>query len=102
MSTPHLMFYAPQLSNEEIGAILNASIPYPFIFKEGIAEQSYMIQLIGEAEEQRSSRTKSLFSMRAVRLSRGSLPSNDEALTKPQPNLTRIERDFHNYCVATS
>ena len=40
MSTPHLMFYAPQLSNEEIGAIPNASILYPFIFKEGIGEQS--------------------------------------------------------------
>ena len=50
MSTPHLMFYAPQLSNEEIGAIPNACILYPFIFKECIAEQSDMIQLIGEAE----------------------------------------------------
>ena len=50
MAMPHLMFYAPHLSNEEIGAAPNVSILYPFIFKEGIAEQSYMIQLIGEAE----------------------------------------------------
>jgi hypothetical protein len=53
MSMPHLMFYAPHFTNEDIGAVPKSSILYPFIFKEGIAEQSYMIQLIGEAEKAR-------------------------------------------------
>jgi hypothetical protein len=51
---PHLMFYAPSLTNEDIGAAPNLSVHssllYPFIDKQGNAEQSYMIQLIGEAE----------------------------------------------------
>ncbi len=39
---------------------------YPFIFKEGIAEQSYMIRLIGESERQKRPRswlTSRLFSV---------------------------------------
>jgi hypothetical protein len=51
MPMPHLMFYAPNMTNDDIGAMPNANIIYPFLFKEGIAEQSYMIQLIGEAEQ---------------------------------------------------
>jgi hypothetical protein len=55
MSMPHVMFYAPNITNEDIGAVPNLSIHssllYPFIDKQGIAEQSYMIQLIGEAEK---------------------------------------------------
>ena len=51
MPMPHLMFYAANMTNEDIGAVPNSSLLYPFIFKEGIAEQSYMIQLIGEAEK---------------------------------------------------
>lgn len=54
MPMPHLMFYAPSITNEDIGAAPNLSVHssllYPFIDKQGIAEQSYMIQLIGEAE----------------------------------------------------
>ena len=54
MPMPHLMFYAPKITNEDIGAVpnlsLHSSLLYPFIDKQGIAEQSYMIQLIGEAE----------------------------------------------------
>ncbi len=54
MPMPHLMFYAPNLTNEEIGALpdlsVRSSLLYPFIDRQGIAEQSYMIQLIGEAE----------------------------------------------------
>jgi hypothetical protein len=50
MPMPHLMFYAPNRTNEDIGAMPSSSVLYPFIFKEGIAEQSYLIQLIGEAE----------------------------------------------------
>src|SRR5712692_3450851 len=51
MPMPHLMFYAPNMTNEDIGAVPNSSVLYPFVFKEGIAEQSYMIQLIGAAEK---------------------------------------------------
>ena len=54
MPMPHLMFYAPNITNEDIGAVpnlsLHSSLLYPFIDKQGIAEQSYVIQLIGEAE----------------------------------------------------
>jgi hypothetical protein len=57
MPMPHLMFYAPNITNEDIGALPNLSVHssllYPFIDKQGIAEQSYMIQLIGEAEKAR-------------------------------------------------
>jgi hypothetical protein len=55
MPMPHLMFYAPNITNEDIGAVpdlsVHASLLYPFIDKQGIAEQSYVIQLIGEAEK---------------------------------------------------
>jgi hypothetical protein len=55
MAMPHLMFYAPSITNEDIGAApdlsLHSSLLYPFIDRQGIAEQSYMIQLIGEAEK---------------------------------------------------
>ncbi len=51
MPMPHLMFYAPKITNEDIGAVPTSSLLYPFAFKEGIAEQSYIIQLIGEAEK---------------------------------------------------
>jgi hypothetical protein len=47
---PHLMFYAPGLTNGQIGALPDSGITYPFIFTEGIAEQSYIIQMMGEAE----------------------------------------------------
>lgn len=55
MAMPHLMFYAPYMTNEDIGAVPDLSVPsslvYPFIDKQGNAEQkSYMIQFIGEAE----------------------------------------------------
>jgi hypothetical protein len=46
----HLMFYAPNLTNEHIGALPGSGLVYPFVFKEGIAEQTYIIQLMGEAE----------------------------------------------------
>jgi hypothetical protein len=57
MSMPHLMFYAPHITNEDIGArpdfTVHSTLLYPFIDKQGNAEQSYMIQLIGEAEKAR-------------------------------------------------
>jgi hypothetical protein len=49
----HLMFYAPHLTDDQIGAVPNADFAYPFMFKEGIAEQSYIIQLMGQAETAR-------------------------------------------------
>jgi hypothetical protein len=55
MAMPHLMFYAPNITDADIGAAPNLSDPssllYPFIDRQGNAEQSYMIQLIGEAEK---------------------------------------------------
>jgi hypothetical protein len=57
MSMPHLMFYAPGVTNEDIGAApdlsVHASLQYPFIDRQGIDQQSYMIQLIGAAEKAR-------------------------------------------------
>jgi hypothetical protein len=55
MFMPHPMFYAPNISNPDIGAApdlnLHASLMYPFIDRQGVGEQSYMIQLIGETEK---------------------------------------------------
>ena len=55
MSMPHLMFYAPGITNLDIGAVPDladhASLMYPFIDQQGIPQQSYMIQLIGDAEK---------------------------------------------------
>jgi hypothetical protein len=57
MAMPHLMFYAPGLTNENIGAApdlgRSSTLLNPFIDRQGNAEQSYMIQLIGEAEKSR-------------------------------------------------
>jgi len=57
MTMPHLMFYAPGLTNEDIGAHpdlrVHSSLLYPFIDRQGNAEQSYMIQLLGETETAR-------------------------------------------------
>jgi hypothetical protein len=55
MSMPHLMFYAPHVTNDDIGAVPNlndrASLSYPFIDKQGNGEQSYIIQLVGATEK---------------------------------------------------
>ena len=55
MPMPHVMFYAPNITNEDIGAVPNLSVHSsllsPFIDRQGIAEQSYVIQLVGEAEK---------------------------------------------------
>ncbi len=55
---PHLMFYAPNVTNEAIGAVppdfsVHSSLLYPFIDRQGIGEQSYIIQMIGDAEKAR-------------------------------------------------
>jgi len=55
MSMPHIMYYAPGVTNEDIGAQPNlndpSSLVYPLIDKQGNAEQSYMVQLMGAAEK---------------------------------------------------
>ena len=55
MAMPHLMFHAPHATNEDIGALPEladrASLVYPFIDRQGNGEQTYMIQLMGEAEK---------------------------------------------------
>ena len=50
MAGPHVMFYAPNLSDKDIGARPDASQAYPFSTTEGTAEQTYIIQLVGSAE----------------------------------------------------
>ena len=54
MAMPHLMFYAPFVTNEDIAAAPNiadmSSLMYPFIDPQGIAQQSVMIQMVGHAE----------------------------------------------------
>src|SRR3546814_5759141 len=55
MAMPHLMFYAPGVTNGDIGAkpdlADHASLAWPFIDRQGIAQQSYMIQMLGAAEK---------------------------------------------------
>lgn len=55
MAMPHLMFYAPFVTNADIGAAPDlanpSSLQYPFIDRQGNGEQSYMIQMVGEAEK---------------------------------------------------
>lgn len=57
LSLPHLMPYAPYVTNEDLGAqpdLKNlASLRWPFIDKQGNAQQSYVIQMVGEAEKAR-------------------------------------------------
>jgi hypothetical protein len=52
---PHLMFYAPNITNEDIGAApdlsVHSSLLNPFIDKQGIGEQSYMIHLTGDEDK---------------------------------------------------
>src|SRR5882672_4761021 len=55
MSMPHVMFYAANITNDDIGAVpdlnVHSSLLSPFIDKQGIAEQSYMIHLSGDEEK---------------------------------------------------
>lgn len=54
---PHVMFYAPGITNADIGAVPDlhdhASLLNPFIDRQGNDEQSYVIQFVGEAEKAR-------------------------------------------------
>jgi len=55
MAMPHLMFYAPHVTNADIAAHPDlhdhSSLLYPFIDRQGNDEQSYMIQLLGATEK---------------------------------------------------
>jgi hypothetical protein len=55
MTMPHFMFYAPNVTNEDIGALPALANPEsllnPFIDRQGNDQQSYIIQLVGEAEK---------------------------------------------------
>lgn len=55
MAMPHLMFYAPGLSNADIGAKPDLAVPdslrYPFVDRQGHDAQTYIIQLVGEADK---------------------------------------------------
>lgn len=49
MNMPHYMFYAPNVTNEDIGAIFNSE--YPFIMSTG--GHNYIILLVGDAEREK-------------------------------------------------
>ena len=55
MAMPHLMYYAPGISNADIGAKPDladpATLVYPLIDRQGNDEQSYVVQLLGETEK---------------------------------------------------
>jgi len=55
MAMPHTMVYAPNVTNEDIGAAPDlarpATLHSPFIDRQGIGEQSYVIQMVGESEK---------------------------------------------------
>ena len=54
LAMPHLMYYAPGVTNADIGASPDladhASLAWPFIDRQGNDEQSYVIQMLGAAE----------------------------------------------------
>lgn len=54
MTMPHWMFYAPGVTNADIGAKPNladhASLQSPFVDRQGSDAQTYIIQMIGETE----------------------------------------------------
>jgi hypothetical protein len=55
MAMPHLMFYAPFATNEDIAAkpdfTKHASLLWPFVDRQGNAEHSYFIVMVGAAEK---------------------------------------------------
>lgn len=57
MAMPHLMFYAPGVTNEDLGAVPDlgdpSSLMYPFMDQHTASSgvESYIIQMIGEAEK---------------------------------------------------
>jgi hypothetical protein len=55
MTMPHMMYYAPGITNADIGAKPDLADPtslvYPLIDRQGNDEQSYIVQLMGETEK---------------------------------------------------
>lgn len=55
MAMPHVMFYAPGITNQDIGALPDLADPstlaYPLIDRQGHDAQSYIVQMTGEAEK---------------------------------------------------
>ena len=78
MSMPHLMYYAPNLSPQDVGATRPPS-PYPFILEQG--PHGYMIQLVGSTESAaiRANEQKLMTSLCAYRkfLCLGSSPGSE-------------------------
>ncbi|MDB4908204.1 MAG: hypothetical protein JWO05_2988 [Gemmatimonadetes bacterium] len=56
MAAPHVMFYAPGVTNSDIGADPSSRPSFPFALQEGNAEQTFLVQLLGEAERARIAR----------------------------------------------
>ncbi len=49
MAMPHVMYYAPNVTDEEIGGVPPPPVgPYPFVLEQG--PLGYMVQLMGERE----------------------------------------------------
>ncbi|PLP57863.1 hypothetical protein CYK37_16675 [Mesorhizobium loti] len=55
MTMPHVMFYAPGVTNDDLGAKPDlaqyTTLLSPFIDRQGAPEHSYIIQLVGDAEK---------------------------------------------------
>lgn len=55
MSMPHVMFYAPSITNADLGAMPDlknrSSLMQPFIQRLAIDEESFIIQMTGDAEK---------------------------------------------------
>ena len=50
MSVPHVMYYAPGVTDKDIGARPGVSPGSPFIVREGTSQQSFMLQSVGKTE----------------------------------------------------
>ena len=50
MNVPHYMFYAPGVSNEQIGGKVMSE--YPFMLNRSPAPHGYIIQIVGQAEKE--------------------------------------------------
>ena len=85
MPMPHLMFYAPNITNDDIGAVpdlsVRASLLNPFVDQQGIPEQSYMIQLIGATETAKILADEQALLDDLCKYRDGSLSYRHEALT---------------------
>ena len=48
LNLPHVMYYAPNVSNTDIGGIPSPDTPYPFVILPG--PHGYMVQILGRTE----------------------------------------------------